>query len=140
MKRLAAIVAGAAVAVAILAAGRTEHADVAALQRAKEVTLVYIGAEDCAPCRIWQRETEAEIQTSAKFARLTYRAVKSPALFDLMDDKHWPEDLRGYRDRLVPGAGAPTWLIIADGALVIKAAGASQWRDAVLPRLESLMR
>ena len=32
-------------------------------------------------------------------ARATYRAVKSPALFDLLDDENWPEDLRCQRRR-----------------------------------------
>jgi len=106
----------------------------------EHVVLVYVGADDCAPCRVWQGGDEQQFIASPIFPRLTYRTVKSPTLFGLRDDAVWPDDLRPYRARLDPRAGAPLWLIIADRDVVAQQFGLSQWRRSVLPKLESLVR
>jgi hypothetical protein len=105
-----------------------------------DITLVYVGAEDCAPCRKWQREDATAFRSSGEFAQVTYREVKSPALFDLLKDEHWPPDLRRYREKLAPGAGVPLWLVLADREVVDQRFGASQWKSAVLPKIRSLLR
>lgn len=102
--------------------------------------LVYVGADDCAPCRAWQRDDGAMFRLSPEFARLTYREVKSPILFDILKDKYWPDDLRGYRDRLGRGAGVPMWLVISDREIVEQRFGATQWQAAVLPKIRALLR
>jgi hypothetical protein len=104
------------------------------------VTLVYVAADDCPPCRIWQREAGAAFRASPEFSRLTYREVRSPTLRDVLADAHWPEDLRAYRAQLGPAAGVPLWLVIADQDVVERGYGASQWRSAVLPKLRSILR
>src|SRR5262245_17825485 len=105
-----------------------------------DVTLLYIGSEDCAPCRAWQRDEGASFRSSAEFARITYREVKSPSLLDVLHDEYWPDDLRRYRDRLGRRAGVPLLLIIADQEVVNQAFGASQWHSAVVPKLKALLR
>jgi hypothetical protein len=105
-----------------------------------DITLVYVGAEDCAPCRKWQREDGTAFRASGEFAQVSYREVKSPALFDLLKDEHWPQDLRPYREKLAPGAGVPLWLVLADGEVVDQRFGAVQWKAAVLPKIRSLLR
>jgi hypothetical protein len=106
----------------------------------QEITLLYVGAEDCAPCRAWQRGDGAAFRASPEFARVTYREVKAAALFDVLKDEHWPDDLKSYRARLERKAGVPLWLIVSDGRIVEQRFGASQWQEAVLPKLRSLLR
>ena len=108
--------------------------------RRHDVMLLYVGAEDCAPCRTWQRGAGAAFHLAPEFAQLTYREVKSPSLLDVLKDEHWSEDLRGYRDQLGKGAGVPLWLVISDREIVERGFGASQWASAVLPKLKSLLR
>ncbi len=84
--------------------------------------------------------TARRFASSGEFAQVTYREVKSPALFDLLKDEHWPQDLRHYREKLAPGAGVPLWLVLADGEIVDQRFGASQWKSAVLPKIRSLLR
>lgn len=107
---------------------------------AKQVTLVYVGAENCAPCEIWQQKQGIALRDSKKFRRLTYREVKSPSLFDVLKDEYWAEDLRIYRQAIKREAGVPLWLVIADGQLVMQSSGLTQWREAVLPKIKSLLR
>ena len=106
----------------------------------KHVTLVYVGAENCAPCDIWQRNQGTAFRDSSEFHRLTYREVKSPSLLDVMKDDNWPEDLRAYRQTIGQHAGVPLWLVIADDRLVLQGFGATQWQTAVLPKIKSLLR
>lgn len=108
--------------------------------QARDVMLVYVGAEDCAPCQSWQRSESDRFRFSPEFARIAYREVKSPTLRDVLKDECWPEELRRFRDHLGRGAGVPVWLVIVDGEVVGQSFGASQWREAVLPKLRSLLR
>jgi hypothetical protein len=108
-------------------------------KKPERVVLVYVGADDCAPCRIWQRD-HAPTLRSPSFAGLTYREVKAPRLLDVMRDDCWPDDLRPLQTQLGPGAGVPLWLVVADGAIVGRGRGASEWSRTVLPILKSLVR
>jgi hypothetical protein len=104
------------------------------------VTLVYVGADDCAPCRASQSGDGRAFAGSAEFGRLSYREVKSPTVRDLLKDEHWPDDLRGHRGRLGREMGVPLWLVISGDEVVERAFGASQWQAVVLPRIKSLLR
>lgn len=104
------------------------------------VTLVYVGAEDCAPCRSWQSVAGVTFRASPEFARIVYREVKSPTARNVLHDEYWPNDLRGHRARLGRGAGVPLWLVILDDELIERAFGASQWHSTVLPKIKSLLR
>lgn len=108
-------------------------------QPAKNVTLVYVGAENCAPCEEWQRHQGDAFRRSAEFSRLTYRELESPSLLDVLKDDNWPEDLRSYRRAIGGGAGVPLWLVIADDRLVMQGFGARQWQEKVLPKIRSLL-
>jgi hypothetical protein len=143
MGRLSTVKVGAAMALlmATVVAGALRWGMPASAPTARgAVTLVYVGAEDCAPCRAWQLTEGKQFRASVEFAHLVYREVKSPTLRDLLNDEHWPEDLRGYRDRLGRGAGVPLWLIISGDEIVERGFGAGQWQAAVLPRVKSLVR
>lgn len=107
---------------------------------AKGVTLVYVGAEDCAPCGIWQRNHGNVFRSSPEFRRLAFREVKSPTLFSVLNDDNWPAELRIYRQAIQKGTGVPLWLVIAGDKIVMQSSGLSQWDGAVLPKLKSLLR
>ncbi len=105
-----------------------------------EVTLLYVGADDCAPCRSWQRGAGLAFRASPEFSRVSFREVKSPTVLDLLADRFWPDDLRKYRSRLARDAGVPLWFVIADDEIVEQCFGESEWGSAVLPKLKSLLQ
>ncbi|MBR0714941.1 hypothetical protein [Bradyrhizobium liaoningense] len=102
--------------------------------------LLYVGAEDCAPCRAWQKGDGASFLASPAFSRIRYREVKSPRLADVMNDDNWPEDLRLYRPHLKRSDGVPLWMVVADGEIVDRKYGATAWRESILPTLRSMLR
>ena len=104
------------------------------------VLVLYIGADDCAPCRTWHSQHEPAFQASSAFQRIEYRQVRSPTLFSLLKDEYWPEALRGYRAQIEPGTGVPLWFVVADDRVVLKSAGISQWDAKVLPAIRALVR
>lgn len=102
--------------------------------------LIYVGADDCAPCRVWQNGDGADFRKSAEFARIGFHEVKSPRLHDLLRDEHWPEEIRRYRRGLTPGSGVPLWLIVSGENVVAQRYGGAAWRSDVLPALRSYLR
>jgi hypothetical protein len=108
--------------------------------RASDLLLIYVGAEDCAPCRAWQNGEGAEFRKSAEFARIFYREVKSPRLRDVLKDEHWPEDIRAWRSRLKRSDGVPLWLIVSGNDVLAQRHGAAAWQASVMPTLRSHLR
>lgn len=126
------VVAMLAAAAATLDAGPSPHASA--------VTLIYVGADDCAPCRTWQRDKRPGWLASPEISRIAYREVKSASVLDILKDDAWPDDLRVYRGQLAKGAAVPLWLVVRDQQVVAQAWGGSQWDTTVLPRVKSLVR
>ncbi len=108
--------------------------------RASDLLLIYVGADDCAPCRTWQNGDGAEFRKSSEFTRIGYREVKSPRLHDLLKDEHWPEDLRAWRGHLKRSDGVPLWLIVSGNEIVAQRHGAAAWQASVVPTLRSHLR
>lgn len=102
--------------------------------------LLYVGAEDCAPCRAWQNGDGAAFFASANFPRITYREVKSPYLHDVLKDENWPDEIRSYRRSLRRSDGVPLWIVVLDHEIIEQRFGAAEWRANVLPRIKSLLR
>jgi hypothetical protein len=136
----ASIIAGGVIFVVVVTLGIMKLISSPSVKLQKHVTLVYVGAENCAPCDIWQRTQGTAFHDSTEFRRLAYREVKSPSLFDVLKDENWPEDLRVYRKAISQEAGVPLWLVIADDQLVMQSFGLAQWQEAVLPKIKSLLR
>ena len=142
MARQLALVAGAAIlagAIAVVGGYRSVRPSPLPVNR-HAVTLLYVGAEDCAPCRSWRRGAGTAFRSSPEFRRVAYREVEAPTVLELLKDEYWPVDLREYRGRLDRGAGVPLWLVISDQEIVERAFGESQWKSAVLPKLKSLLQ
>jgi hypothetical protein len=104
------------------------------------VQVLYVGANDCAPCRTWHREFRPAFVGSFWFSQLEYHEVLSATLFDVLKDENWPENLHRYRDLLDDRSGVPIWFVVANDQVVLRAGGISQWETAVLPKIESLFR
>jgi hypothetical protein len=104
------------------------------------IMLLYVGADDCAPCRAWRGGDGAAFLASTEFAGITYREIRSPRLKDVLSDTNWPEDIRDYRNRIRQSDGVPLWLIIADHTVVEQQFGTAAWQEHVLPALKSYLR
>ena len=107
---------------------------------ASNIMVLYVGAEDCAPCRAWKSGEGTAFFASPDFARITYREVKSPHLQDILNDENWPDEIRVYRKSLQRSDGVPLWLVVSDHEIVEKQHGTAQWRANILPKIKSFLR
>ena len=136
-RRVAKLSAAMMIAVAAIAASATNSRRE---NQQGDVTLLYVGAEDCAPCRAWRKSEGADFFASLEFTRITYREVRSPHLEDLLKDENWPQDIRDYRSSIRSSDGVPLWLVISDRAVVEQQFGATAWQQRILPKLRSYLR
>lgn len=97
------------------------------------VTLLYVGAEDCGPCRVWRREHKPGFLAGLNRARVTYREVIAARTAAAFDEASWPEDLHDERRLAMKVGGVPQWLVLREGRPVLAAGGLSQWQSRVLP-------
>lgn len=104
------------------------------------LALVYVGADDCAPCQSWRRQHRPRFAATPEFARLDYHEIVAPRLLDLRRDEHWPEELAALRHEFARQPGAPTWFVLGDGELVATARGVREWEQVALPRIRRLAR
>jgi hypothetical protein len=108
--------------------------------RPADVMLIYVGAQDCAPCRAWRTGDGAAFLASTESAGITYREVKSPHLEDILADENWPEDIRDYRNSIRRSDGVPLWLVVAERRIVEQHFGTTAWQRRILPALKSYSR
>jgi len=128
------------IALVLVAVALTAAFDSVSPLDARRVTLLYVGASDCAPCRAWHHGSGAQFRRSAAFARVAYREVTSSHLRDILDDSNWPADLRRYRDGLGRDSAVPLWLVILDGGIIAEGFGEEQWSRTILPSVRMLAR
>lgn len=99
-----------------------------------KLTVVYVGADDCAPCLAWRRKRRPEFEKSVVFPRIDYREVIAGTLKETFDDAYWPEALRGLRDEVRRGGGGvPFWMILRDGRVLAAAGGGAAWDAKIWP-------
>jgi len=101
------------------------------------LTVVYVGAEDCGPCRAWRRDERPSFLDSREFPALRYREVIAPQLRNLLAEEQWPADLAGLRAQVRQRPGAPQWFVLREGQVVAWEAGASAWRHTVWPAIRT---
>lgn len=106
--------------------------------RGDSAVVVYVGADDCAPCRRFHEEQWPAVRNSARLTGINFREVRSPTFRDVLDDKYWTADLRPYRNALPHDAGVPLWVVVRNGSVVKTAWGVKQWDDQVMPLLREI--
>jgi len=102
--------------------------------------LLYVGADDCIPCRAWRQAHWAALRSAPPFAGLQFIEVRAERSEDLLQDSYWPEDLRRYRSAIPSGAGVPLWMLLHGETVLVRAWGAQQWYNRMLPALRHAAR
>lgn len=120
-------IAGGAYAAHRLSAGAARPAALPPL------TLLYVGAEDCAPCRAWRRDHRAGFLAGLDAGRVTYREVIAARTASAFAEEVWPDDLRAERAAAMKIGGVPQWIVSRGKSPLLTAGGLSQWESRVLP-------
>jgi hypothetical protein len=102
-----------AVAAAAFGASRPAPGPDRSIDR-EPLTLLYVGAEDCASCRAWRRDHRDAFLATLDPSRVTYREVIAARTATAFDETTWPEDLRGRLADAQKVGGVPLWIVIKD--------------------------
>ena len=101
----------------------------------KPLLLLYVGAEDCAPCHAWRRDKRDAFLASLDPSRIIYREVVAAKTTAAFDEATWPDDLRAQLADARKVGGVPQWIVVRDDRVVMSVGGLTQWQERVLPML-----
>ena len=89
--------------------------------------VIYIGGQDCSPCRRWITTYKAGWVASSEYRQVTWVEVDPPHLKEAYQERHWPEALRPVLAQVPRKSGTPRFLIVEEGRIVSNEAGVSRW-------------
>lgn len=99
------------------------------------ITVLYVGAWDCPPCTRWNNNEKKAWMETDSYGKVTFREVSTYTYkqTDYLD--RWPEDLRWVIKATHVKSGAPRFIMIAGGKVVMNAVGTKYWNEYFLPAL-----
>jgi hypothetical protein len=100
-------------------AHETTHVETAALAHS-QLTVVYLGAEDCAACQRFEAYEEAAFKQKVAERGMQFREFHVGSHRYIKDLHGWPSDLLWLHDQLGSKAGTP-WFFLIQGRDVISA-------------------
>lgn len=99
------------------------------------ITVLYVGAWDCPPCTRWNNNEKKAWMETESFKKVTFREVTTYTYKDTAYIDRWPEDLRWVIKATNVKSGAPRFIMIAGGKVVMNAFGQQGWKERILPAL-----
>ena len=98
---------------------------------ANSLQVVYVGGQDCPPCRRWRAAYEAQWLASPEFKQVAWIELESPRLREAYQERYWPGELRAVLEQLPKKSGTPRFLIVKDGRVVSNQFGGSKWLNTM---------
>lgn len=125
-------------------AGKTDE-KLAAGARAKEITLIYVGAWNCPTCLRWEgADGDAPVSSKKSFLATPeakaakFRQISAPQFQDTAYDKAWPDDLKWVKEKTYVARGTPRYVLIADGKVVANSFGTRSLVQTIMPKIRQL--
>ena len=123
---------------AFLLAGLLSPAILAPAHAASDISVVYVGGQDCSFCTMWQNRYKAAWLVSPTFAQVRWVEVDPPHLRDAYRERHWPTALRPILEQVPRKSGTPRFLIATEGRIVSNQLGVNNW-EVTLADLKNLL-
>jgi hypothetical protein len=104
--------------------------------RAASRSIVYIGADDCKPCRQWEASYQRGFAARCAARGVRFRAVHVATLRNIRDVRYWPRDLRPLLGQFRDRSGTPHFLAVRNGRVIVNVHGLAQYRREIAPLLQ----
>ncbi len=114
-----------------LAASAAGMARAAGNPQVNPLQVIYIGGQDCPPCRRWSATYKEKWLASPEYRQVTWYEVEPPRLKEAYLEEHWPEALWSVLDQVPRRSGTPRFLIVVDGRIVSNEMGVSKWLNTM---------
>lgn len=111
--------------------------DTAPAQASSAVMIVYVYADDCAPCQIFQAQdwpsfNKLPVSRAVRFVKTT--APKTTQAYQV---RYWPSEARPFHSAVkVPIV--PSFILVKHNRVMLVGNGIVGWRNQVLPQVHQL--
>ena len=106
---------------------------------ADDISVVYLGADDCPYCQHWEArargELLAELRATPASRAVHYYEVKGESLRFPIVESHYPEELRWLGRKLGPMRGVPRFVLVVNGQVAWSVIGTNDYERVFLPAL-----
>jgi hypothetical protein len=93
--------------------------------------VVYVGGQDCPPCRRWRETYKAKWLASPEYRRVAWVEVEPPHLREAYHERHWPQALWPVLAQVPDKSGTPRFLVVDGGRIVSNEIGVSKWLNTM---------
>jgi hypothetical protein len=99
-------------------------------------TIVYIGAEDCKPCRQWEATHQKAFAEQCAERGVKFRAIRVATMRNIREARYWPSDLRPLLARFADRSGTPHFLAVRNGEIIVNVYGIGKYQREIAPLLQ----
>ena len=100
-------------------------------------TIVYIGADDCQPCHMWEATFQRSFAARCAARGVAFRAIHVATLRNIRDTRYWPNDLRPLLSRIPDRSGTPHFLAVRNGEVIVNVHGISSYQREIATLMET---
>lgn len=123
---------------AFLLAGLLSPAVSAPAWSAPDISVIYVGGQDCTYCTMWQNRYRAAWLASPSFTRVQWIEIDPPRLREAYRERYWPTAVRPVLEQVPRKNGTPRFLIAQGGRIVSNQLGVTAW-EVTLADLKILL-
>jgi hypothetical protein len=102
-----------------------------------EMMIIYVCADDCGPCRVFEAEDLPRWMASPMARTVRLVRAKAPKTTQAFQAKYWPSEARPYMSAFRAPI-VPSFMFVANGNVVASGAGLAGWRQTTLPRVQQM--
>ncbi len=104
------------------------------------LTIVYVSAANCPPCDYWKDQVYPGWRGGETADHVAFRTIHVAKYTSTDNPDEWPGDLRWLIDVADVGGGAPRFLLLDGGDVILNVLGLSGWTDEIVPTVRGLVR
>ena len=104
-----------------------------------ELMVIYVCADDCGPCRVFEAEDMPRWMASPLARSVRFVRARAPKSSQAFQSKYWPSEARPYMSAFRAPI-VPSFMFVAGGNVVAMGAGLSGWRQQTLPQVQNMVR
>lgn len=110
------------------------------LHKDSKITLVYLGARDCHFCNQWEENEQQKFLLSKEIKQIEFLKIVRNTFHRNVQSDDFPDDFKWLYEIVKRDNTTPTFAVLVDKAVVLKAAGSNNWDKKIMPLLTDLIK
>jgi hypothetical protein len=105
---------------------------------APNLSIIYVGAKDCGPCRVFDSQDLPQWNKSMLARDVKLIHVDAPSVNVAFQARHWPAEARPFISA-VKAPIVPCFILVDGKSVVAIGTGIGGWRNQVLPMIPGII-